>query len=291
MPNLKSKKMKTKKQFSPEDIKAFKPESKVGLLATVNETGLPHVTLITTLQANGPEEIVWGQFTEGKSKENVLKNPKTGFLIMTLDKKLWRGKALWRESKKEGPEYVYFNKLPMWRYNAYFGLHTIHYMDLVETTEKASLPLAGIVLSALLTKFSKTAAKTGKAKNVMNDWTVKLLNKLDTLKFLSYVAEDGFPVIIPLLQCQAADSHRLVFHPGTYSDELLSIKEGTAVAVFGLTLAMQDVLVRGKFQGFKRMQGVKLGRVDIDWVYNSMPPLAGQIYPPVEIKAVEAFRS
>ena len=96
--------METKKQFSPEDIEAFKPESKVGLLTTVNEAGLPHITLITTMQANGPEEVVWGQFTEGKSKENVLKNPKTGFLIMTLDKNLWRGKALWRESKKEGPE-------------------------------------------------------------------------------------------------------------------------------------------------------------------------------------------
>ena len=281
--------MKTKKQFSPEDIEAFKPESKVGLLTTVNEAGLPHITLITTIQASSTKEIVWGQFTEGKSKENVLKNPKTGFLIMTLDKNLWRGKALWRESKKEGPEYIYFNKLPMWRYNSYFGLHTIHYMDLVETTEKASLPLAGIVLSALLTKFSKSAAKTKNEESVMNEWTVNLLNKLDTLKFLSYMTEDGFPVIIPLLQCQAADSRRLVFHPGTYASELLSIKAGTDVAIFGLTLAMQDVLVRGKFKGYKRQQAVKLGSVDIDWVYNSMPPLVGQIYPPVEIKTVEDF--
>ena len=281
--------MKTKKQFSPEDIEAFKPESKVGLLTTVNEAGLPHITLITTIQASSTKEIVWGQFTEGKSKENVLKNPKTGFLIMTLDKNLWRGKALWRESKKEGPEYIYFNKLPMWRYNSYFGLHTIHYMDLVETTEKASLPLAGIVLSALLTKFSKSAAKTKNEESVMNEWTVNLLNKLDTLKFLSYMTEDGFPVIIPLLQCQAADSRRLVFHPGTYASELLSIKAGTDVAIFGLTLAMQDVLVRGKFTGYKRQQAVKLGSVDIDWVYNSMPPLVGQIYPPVEIEIVEDF--
>jgi len=281
--------MKTKKQFSPEDIEAFKPENKVGLLATVNEAGLPHITLITTMQAKGPKEIVWGQFTEGKSKKNVIKNPKTGFLIMTLDKNLWRGKALWRESKKEGPEYIYFNKLPMWRYNSYFGLHTIHYMDLVETTEKAALPLAGIVLSALLTKFSKSAAKAKGETAVMNKWTLDILNKLDTLKFLSYVTENGFPVIIPLLQCQAADGRRLVFHPGTYTDELLSIKAGTVVAVFGLTLAMQDVLVRGKFIGYKKHQTVKLGSVDIDWVYNSMPPLMGQIYPPTEIKTVDDF--
>jgi len=281
--------MKTKKQFNPEDIEAFKPESKIGLLATVNEAGLPHITLITTLQANSPKEVIWGQFTEGKSKENVLLNPKTGFLIMTLDKNLWRGKALWRESKKEGPEYIYFNKLPMWRYNSYFGLHTIHYMDLVETTEKAVLPVAGIVLSALLTKFAKSGAKSNDNKEVMNPWTVNLLNKLDALKFLAYVAEDGFPVIIPLLQCQAADSKQIVFHPGAYAEELLAIEEGTEVAVIGLTLQMQDVLVRGKFTGYKRQQAVKLGIVEIDWVYNSMPPLAGQIYPPTEIKTVNDF--
>ena len=281
--------MKIKKQFSTEDIEAFKPESKVGLLATINEAGLPHLTLITTLQANGPEEIVWGQFTEGKSKENVLRNPKTGFLIMTLDKKLWRGKARWRESKKEGPEYIYFNKLPMWRYNSYFGLHTIHYMDLVETTEKASLPIAGIVLSALLTKFSKGSAKSKNKEEIMNQWTVNLLNKLDSLKFLTYITEDGFPVIIPLLQCQASDSRRVVFHPGTYADELLTIKEGTDIAILGLTLEMQDVLVRGKFMGYKKHQAVKLGSVDIDWVYNSMPPVVGQIYPPTEMKTVNDF--
>ncbi len=281
--------MKIKKQFSPEDIEAFKPESKVGLLATINEVGLPHLTLITTLQANGLQEVMWGQFTEGNSKENVLKNPKTGFLIMTLDKNLWRGKARWRESKKEGPEYIYFNKLPMWRYNSYFGLHTIHYMDLVETTEKTSLPIAGIVLSALLTKFSKGSAKSKNKKEVMNQWTESLLNKLDSLKFLTYITEDGFPVIIPLLQCQAADSGRVVFYPGTYTNELLKLKKGVDVAILGLTLEMQDVLVRGKFMGFKKHKAVKLGSVDIDWVYNSMPPLMGQIFPPTKIKTVDDF--
>jgi hypothetical protein len=281
--------MKMKQHFSPEDIKAFEPENKIGLLATINEKGLPHLTLITTMQANSPAELVWGQFTEGFSKKNIISNPKTGFLIMTLDKSLWRGKAIWKQSKTEGEEYVRFNKLPMWRYNSYFGLHTIHYMDLVETTEKESLPLVGIVLSALLTKASKSNARTKKEGRIFNAWTEAFFNKLDTLKFLAYVSEDGFPNIIPLLQCQASDSHRLVFHPGVYTDELNSINKGAEVVVFGLSLAMEDVLVRGKFIGFKRHRAVKLGIIEINWVYNSMPPLPGQIYPPVEVSTVEDF--
>jgi len=281
--------MKIKNQFSQEDIKAFEPENKIGLLATQNEQGLPHLTLITTMQAQNASYLVWGQFTEGSSKKNILKNPKTGFLIMTLDKSLWRGKAIWEHSKTEGDEYVRFNKLPMWRYNSYFGLHTIHYMKLVETTEKEPLPVVGIVISALLTKLSKGNAKTHQEGRILNEWTEAFFNKLDTLKFLSYISEDGFPVIIPLLQCQASDSQRLVFHPGIYSGELNSIKEGSEVAVFGLSLNMEDVLVRGKFSGFKRHQGVKLGMIELDWVYNSMPPVPGQIFPPRELKPVEEF--
>jgi Pyridoxamine 5'-phosphate oxidase len=278
-----------KRQFSPEDIKAFEPENKIGLLATLNEQGLPHLTLITTMQANGPAGLVWGQFTEGISKKNILSNPKTGFLIMTLDRSCWRGKAVWKQSRTEGEEYVRFNKLPMWRYNSYFGLHTIHYMNLVETTEKAALPVVSIVLSALLTKVSKSNAGTKREGCILNVWTETFFNKLDTLKFLAYVSDDGFPVIIPLLQCQAADSHRLVFHPGVFTDELYSINKGSHAAVFGLSLAMEDVLVRGTFTGFKRYRTVKLGIIELNWVYNSMPPIPGQIFPPVGVKTVEDF--
>jgi nitroimidazol reductase NimA-like FMN-containing flavoprotein (pyridoxamine 5'-phosphate oxidase superfamily) len=281
--------MKTKQHFSSEDIKAFEPENKIGLLATKNKDGLPHLTLITTMQANSTDELVWGQFTEGFSKKNILSDPKTGFLIMTLNKSVWRGKSDWTQSRTEGEEYVRFNKLPMWRYNSYFGLHTIHYMRLVETTEKASLPVAGIVLSALLTKVSKSKALTKKEGRILNTWTEAFFNNLGTLKFLTYVSEDGYPVIIPLLQCQASDSHRLLFHPGVYSDELNSIKKGTNVAVFGLSLAMEDVLVRGKFTGFERHNAIKLGIIELSWVYNSMPPIPGQIYPPVEVNTVEDF--
>ena len=41
------------------------------------------------------------------------------------------------------------------------------------------------------------------------------------------------------------------------------------------------MLVRGTFRGFRRYRAVSLGTVDIEWVYNSMPPAHGQIYPEV----------
>src|ERR1035437_869392 len=91
--------------FSEEDIQSTKPELKIGLLATVTPQGLPHVTLLSSLMACGPAQMCFGQFTEGMSKKHILLNPKVGFLIMSLDKHVWRGKATYTHFTKEGPEY------------------------------------------------------------------------------------------------------------------------------------------------------------------------------------------
>ncbi|HOI05519.1 MAG TPA: pyridoxamine 5'-phosphate oxidase family protein [Deltaproteobacteria bacterium] len=275
--------------FDADDLKEFEPEAKVGLIATVNPEGLPHITLITALQAKTPEKLIWGQFTEGMSKKHVKSNPKTGFLIMTMDRSLWRGKALWTHEARKGEDYAMFNNKPMFRYNSYCGIHTVHYMDLVGTYGREGLPMGRIVLSLLLTKLAKSRAKGTSEGRILKPWAEGLFNRTDTIKFLSYVDTDGFPVIVPLIQCQAPDSTRLVFSPHAYRRELDNLKPGMSAAVFGLTLDMEDVLVRGVFRGFERHRAAKLGVVDLTWVYNSMPPIPGQIYPETDLKPVVNF--
>ena len=280
---------KTYTRFDALDMKQFEPEAKVGLIATVSPEGLPHVTLITALQAKTPEKLIWGQFSEGRSKEHVKTNPKTGFAIMTMDKSLWRGKALYTHRAASGDDYEMFNLKPMFRYNAYFGIHTVHYMDLLETYGKESLPLARIGLGSVLALAGRSAVKPGHGKRILKPWAEALFKRLDTIKFISFVGEGGFPVIIPLIGCQAADSTRLAFSPLAFGEELKAIRPGATVAVFGLTMEMEDVLVRGTFSGFERHRGITLGCVDITWVYNSMPPKPGQIYPDSELKPVVNF--
>jgi hypothetical protein len=277
---------KTYTRFDEKDLKQFEPEAKVGLIATINPEGLPHVTLITALQAKTPTKLIWGQFSEGMSKEHVKTNPKTGFAIMTMDKSLWRGKALYTHKAAHGEDYEMFNNKPMFRYNAYFGIHTVHYMDLVETYGKESLPLVRIGLGSVLALAGRSAVKPRLEKRILKPWAEGLFKRLDTIKFISYAGEDSYPVIIPLIGCQAADSTRLAFSPLAYKEELNAIHKGSVVAVFGLTMDMEDVLVRGVFTGFEKHRGITLGCVDIDWVYNSMPPKPGQIYPEEEFKPV-----
>jgi hypothetical protein len=275
--------------FSETDIQDTQPAMKVGLLATVSPEGLPHVTLLSSLMACGPKHLCFGQFTEGMSKGHLLSNPKAGFLIMSLDKNMWRGKATFTHAMKSGVEYEYYNNVPMFRYNAYFGIHTVHYFDLVSHNGKIPLPMSKIIFAAIQTMIARVLGHKSHESPVMNRWTRSFLDKIDNLKFLSYVGDDGFPVIIPAIQAQSLDPGHVLFSTSVFSGELQVIPPGVPLAIFGMALTMEDVLLRGKYLGYRRMGGVKTGLVELDWVYNPMPPVPGQVYPPLELKAVTQF--
>ena len=74
-----------------------------------------------------------------------------------------------------------------------------------------------------------------------------------------------------------------------FGKELSEIRAGKEVAVHCLNLQMQSVLVRGTFKGIKRQRLFKVGTVDIEWVYNSMPPIHEQIYPEIKLEPVTEF--
>jgi hypothetical protein len=275
--------------FSETDIQNTQPAMKVGLLATVTPEGMPHVTLISSLMACAPAQLCFGQFTEGKSKQHILINPKVGFLIMGLDKNLWRGKAVFTHAMKSGAEYDYYNNVPMFRYNAYFGVHTVYYLDLISHTGKIPLPMNRIIFAAVQTMLARTLGSKPGKQSVLNGWTRSFVDKIDNLKFLSYINSDGFPVIIPAIQTQSLDSQHVLFSTSVYTQELQAIPAGIPLAVFNMALTMEDVLLRGKYLGIHRLGGVKAGVVEVEWVYNPMPPVPGQVYPPVELKAVKQF--
>ncbi len=275
-------------QFSPEEIQAFEPMMKIGLLATVTPEGLPHLTLLSTLKAADETTLTWGQFTEGMSFQHVRQNPNIGWMVMTLDKILWRGKGKFTHTEKGGDDFDWYNQVPMFRYNAYFGIHTVYYMDLISHSGKVVLPMTAVILAAIKTMVAKSFFfKRG--KSVMNAWTKSLYNKLDNLKFLSYIAEDGFPVIIPVIQAQAAGDEHLIFGMGGFTRELKAIPKGAPIALFGMSLDMTDVLARGVYQGIRWVGPHRCGVMIVDWVYSPMPPVPQQIYPPLPLEPVRDF--
>jgi len=266
-------------QMSREDMTAFEKDAKLGLLATVNPQGLPHLSLITSIQAKSPDRLMFGQFCEGLSKKHVKENPHTAFLVMSPDKELWRGRARWTGDATSGEDYEMYNRKPMFRYNSYFGIHTVHYLEIVEFVPKESVSVWRLAVDSLLTKLACLVAGAEPPEAILKPWAQNLLAEFGALKFLSYVREDGYPEILPVVPCQSAGSGRLVFAPALPRSDLGEIPVGATVAVLALNLQMESVLVRGCFTGYRHYAVVKAGTIDIDWVYNSMPPMQGPIYP------------
>lgn len=273
--------------LSPEAIAASKADAKIALLATVSPEGLPHVTLITSLEAPSPTRLMWGQFCEGSSKAHVRLNPRAAFLFMNRKMELWRGRCLWRGSASEGADYEFYNRKPMFRYNSYFGIHTVHYMDLVEATGKECLSLFSLVGGSVVARLGRLFALGGRGA-VLNGLTKRLLSSARSLKFAAFVDEQGFPRIVPGVASAAAEG-RLVLFSNRYARELGSMPPGAQVAVYAINLEMESVLVRGPLAGFSRYAGFGVGRVEVNWVYNSMPPLHGVVYPRSDLLVLDSF--
>ncbi len=278
----------TQDRFSPHEMAAFQPMMKIGLLATVSPEGLPHLTLLSSLRAAGETTLTWGQFTEGRSFDYVSQNPRVGWLIMTLDKDLWRGTGRFTHTATTGPDFDWYNAVPMFRYNAYFGIHTVYTMDLIAHTGKTPLPMRSVVMASVKTMVAGAFFRR-KGEEALNPWTRNLFNKLDNLKFLAVVQEDGFPVIVPVIQARSAGTGHLIFATGAFTSELKAIPKGAPMALFGLSLDMTDVLTRGTYQGIRWVGPHRCGVLAVDWVYNPMPPVPARIYPPVALEPVRDF--
>jgi len=75
------------------------------------------------------------------------------------------GKVRWTHEVRAGEDYELYNHKPMFRYNAYFGIHTVHYLDLVELAarndcqRRGSRPNAGAWADAALLKANARHAR------------------------------------------------------------------------------------------------------------------------------------
>jgi hypothetical protein len=245
--------------------------------------------LLSSLCASSPTGLVFGQFSEGLSKVNVRKNSKVGFLILTLDRNTWRGRANFTHTEKSGREFDIFNNMPMFRYNAYFGIHTVYYLDLMEQYGKEPLPMGSIVQAALKTMVAKMLSTKKGRINILNLWTRQLIGKISNLKFLAYIAEDGYPNIVPVIQAQTSGTENIIFAASAFKEEIKAIPANTTVAFFCMSFDMEDVLLRGTYQGIKRIGGVQCGNISVNWVYSPMPPKSEQIYPETTLEAINTF--
>jgi hypothetical protein len=279
-----------RERFDEKDIAAFEPGEKVGLVATLNDSGEPHVTLLTTISALGETMLTIGEFSKGLSKGFMQRRPAVGFLVMSLDRRIWRGRALWKRSAKEGPEYVKYNRQPMFRYNSYFGVNTVHYLELAGVEGPEGLPMGGIVRATLATALKVRGSRPASGDPILPPFLRSILDSLSSLNFLAFVDGEGFPRIVPVIQARSAGPSRIVFTPGPWGAEIAAVPEGGRAALYSMNLGMESFLARGSFSARmgRDLAGIDTGLagIDIDYLYDSAPPCHGQVWPPKSLEAL-----
>lgn len=284
-------------KFSQEAYELTQLEIGLKLITTVDPRGWPHITMIFSNRAKTPTQVVWGQFTEGTSKKNILNNSKQGIFYMNAEMpyKFVQVKVDYDYLKRGGEDCEQFSRGRMFRYLTYVNVHTCYYNTVKAVTDVRGLGIVGIVKGFLTNVIAKGGSRLENPEDKLPEFGQKIINKLTSVKVISYVAPDGYPVIIPCFGLNAPDRSRLIFPLSQFKDDLEQIPKNAKVAAYVVVsenLELTNMMVNGTFTGFDKFRGFKYGIIEIDEIYNSMPPLHGVIYPEIQSRPkVKDFKS
>ena len=244
-------------------------DSKIGVLATLDDEGYPHLTFLSSIQGYGERALTWGKFANGLSKRFIEERPEAGFLVLDASKRFLSGNARYTHSVNTGDVFDAYNNKPLFRYNSYMGFSRVYFMDLVGISKMMPLPMPAIVTGAILSRVKALFLQTSEHA-ALPPVGKALFSELDSLKFLGFTDASGALSIVPVVQATAAGSDRIVFTRSAFRRELAAIPKGAKAAILCVNLRMESMLVKGVYSR---------GRLDIERVYNSMPPKMGYIYP------------
>lgn len=263
-------------------------EEQIDFYGTVNEDGTPHITMLTSLHIYDGDTFIWGEYSAGKSKRNQRVRTKVGFLSVIGGTKAAAGKADWVESQKSGKMLDALNQIPEFRYNNVNGYSPAHILK-KKAFEEIQFDLDGIKQASADTAGVLEKVGAGNKPEAVNVLTRQYFDAEQGFKVLAYIDKDGYPKLLAVPQARLTQTNRLVFSE-EYDKLLKSLPEGTPIAVYAIVYpSMCAVLVSGKLQRTE-VNAKKYGVMDIETVYNPMLPVAGQIFPPEEIKPVREFK-
>ncbi|MHA1265036.1 MAG: hypothetical protein ACTSRS_07340 [Candidatus Helarchaeota archaeon] len=282
-----SKTVKWESKFSEDAYNLSQIEIAAKFVATIDKRGWPHITFIAANRAKTPTQVVWGQFTEGTSKQNVLRNPKQGILMMTAEMpfQFIQVKVDFDYLTHEGEDIEKFSRMEFIRYNTYLNIHTVYYNIVKAVTPVRNLSILGILRGILANIIGGGGPKAKDPTTKLPSVAFQLFNAKIGPKFISYVdPTDSYPVIIPCFQLRAPDRSRLAFTLSQFKEDLLHIPPEAPVAAFAMNFETISNHVNGIFTGFQKSRGITYGIIEIEEVYNSMPPLAGVVYPQIQTR-------
>ncbi len=262
--------------LSSDAIAFTQPEIMAKFIATIDSKDYPHLTMITSNWAIDSGTVKWGEFTYGESKKNVISNPKQGFLFMNVKMpfQFLQVKGELDHISTNGEDAADFNRMQLFRYNTYMRIYKTYFNKVVKARELRNIRLTGIVAGILANIFG-WKGKTNEIGNRISKLGQKLFRGLIFPKFLSYIDSDGYPIIIPVFQARAVEQKRIIIPFSQFSADLKTIPVQSKVSLFAMDFETMSQMIKGVYTHVEKGRMV----IDVNYVYNSMPPQMGEIYP------------
>jgi hypothetical protein len=255
----------------PGLIQALQGEMTPKFLASRSPEGQPNVVpLVSILPADDQEDtLFFGNFLLRKTVKNLDLDPRVGILVITPDLKGWILTGDFIEWQKTGKYVEKQMNSSLLRYNAYTGIRNagiIHVRDVLGGFKISKLQVA---FDFFWTRFSncKVSHIPDPAITIPHPVQVEF-NRMVAVKVLAWIAEDGYPRIIPVLSLQPTGDRGLAGRVKPYGQHLPPANDKVAVNI--LTFEAISYQVKGTWA-----QDGSLGVIRAQEIYAGGPPKPG----------------
>ena len=263
----------------PKLIEALADEMTPKFLATRSSEGIPNIVPCTSLTTAGDVDnrLIFGNFLLRKSVENLNQNPRVGIMVITADLEGWILQGDFIEWQKTGAYADFLNNSDLLRYNAYTGIRNAGVVQVRKIIRYFRFSKKRMLRDYLLAR-AAAYAKVERSDNatVMPPVVQKNFRKLMGVRILSYLDDEGYPLVVPTLSLQPGGEDRLLCAQSLFADTLETLPIGSPVAASLLTFDIVSFQAKGYWQGSSRLLGAPMGSMSVTSVYAGGPPIPGR---------------
>lgn len=255
---------------NPGLLAALRGEMTPKFLATRNSAGAPNVVPCVSIQPadDQPDTVFFGNFLLRKSIQNLKADARVGILVITPELRGWILKCDFVEFQRTGPYVDRQMSGSLLRYNAYTGIRDAGILRVRSVEDSFAISKIQVMtdyVQARVAGWSKsahTADAVNLPRQVQNEFA-----KMVAVKVLTWLGDDGYPIVVPALSMQPAGAERLVCHT---SSTLPHPPAGAQVATNILTFEAISYQAKGQWD----LSG-HTGKIRVQEVYAGGPPLPG----------------
>jgi hypothetical protein len=260
-------------QLDDRIFEALKGEMVPKFLATQDESGVPNVVPIITIQPYDRETLIFGNFLMDKTEKNLLKNQEVSVTFITEDLFGATIRGRFQGFQKVGEYADLISSGSFIRYNAYTGIRNAGSIKISDISEVFQLSKLDVLFGNLSSKLHLGPGRRQTKKlAVMHPLVAKKFGLIPAVKVIAFRDDRGFPSAVPVMSVQPAAPDVLVFRKKPMAPYLKNLQENARVAACVITMEPVAFQVKGVYKNLSAKQGA----IILNQAFHASPPFVGK---------------